>query len=195
MSAPAREYFTVDLRGLRAVLARRAAQAGVTESDVLRSARAAALSSDVTAVSNRACDATDAEPHAPHLKLSVRLRRPVACRLAQDVRAAGLSRGSYLARLIQGAPPVASSADRVAACVALNKSSEELAVMSRDINHLTQLLRRGSVEAARSYAARHETLDRDVRSHLALASVVLADLSSMRFHGQVRRTTRHGGGA
>ena len=64
--------------------------------------------------------------------------------------------------------------------------------MSRDINHLTHLLRQGSVEAAKSYAQRHETLDRDVRSHLALAAVVLADLSSMRLHGQVRRTARHG---
>jgi hypothetical protein len=119
----------------------------------------------------------------------------VACRLDQDARAAGLSRGSYLARLIQGAPPVASSADRVAACGALNKSSEELAVMSRDINHLTQLCAEGSLEAARSYAGRHETLDRDVRLHLALASVVLADLSSMRCHSRVHRTARHGSGA
>jgi hypothetical protein len=192
MSAPAREYFTVDLRGLRAVLAKRAARAGVTDSDVLRSALAAALASDAAAVSNRACDSSDGERHAPDVKLSVRLGRPVARRLDQDARAAGLSRGSYLARLIQGAPPVASSADRVAACAALNRSSEELAVMSRDINHLTQLLRQGSVEAARSYAARNETSDRDVRSHLALASVVLTDLSSMRCHGQVRRTARHG---
>ncbi len=63
--------------------------------------------------------------------------------------------------------------------------------MSRDINHLTQLLRQGSVEAAKAYAERHDTLDRDARSHLSLASVVLADLSSMRFTGQVR-TTRDG---
>jgi len=183
MPAPAREYFTVDLRGLRAVLAGRAAQDGVTESDVLRSALTAALGRVAAAVSN---PVTPVDPAATHLKLSVRLGRPAACRLDQDARACGLSRGSYLARLIQAAPPVASSADRVAACAALNKSSEELAVMSRDINHLTQLLRQGSVEAARSYVRRHETLDRDVRSHLALASVVLADLSSMRFHDQVR---------
>jgi hypothetical protein len=65
-------------------------------------------------------------------------------------------------------------------CAALNKSSEELAVIRRDINHLTQLLRQGSVEAARSYVARHETLDRDVRSHLALSGALLADLSAMR---------------
>jgi hypothetical protein len=106
--------------------------------------------------------------------------RPAANRLDQSARAAGLSRGAYLARLIQGAPPVASSADRAALCTALNKSSEELAVMSRDINHLTQLLRQGAVQAAKSYAARHETLDRDVRSHLSLAAAVLADLSAMR---------------
>jgi len=192
MSVPAREYFTIDLRGLRAVLTRRAAQVGVTESEVLRSALVAALGSDAADVSNPTCDFTDVESHVPHVKLSVRLRRPVACRLDQDARAAGLSRGSYLAQLIRGAPHVASSADRVAACAALNRSSEELAVMSRDINHLTHLLRQGSVEAAKSYAERHETLDRDVRSHLALAAVVLADLSSMRLHGQVRRTARHG---
>ncbi|MEP6825185.1 MAG: hypothetical protein ABI919_10250, partial [Ramlibacter sp.] len=63
-----------------------------------------------------------------------------------------------------------------------------LAVMSRDINHLTQLLRQGSVQAAKAYTVRHETLDRDVRSHLALAAAVLADLSAMRSsHGRRRR--------
>jgi len=178
MSAPAREYFTVDLRGLRAVLARRAAQVGVTESEVLRSALVEALGTDAAGVSNAERDPT--QVHARQVKLSVRVGWPVACRLDQDARAAGLSRGSYLARLIRGASPVASSADRVAACAALNKSAEELAVMSRDINHLTQLLRQGSVQAAKSYTTRHERLDHDVRAHLALAAAVLDDLSSMR---------------
>ena len=122
------------------------------------------------------------------MKLSVRLDATCRHRLDQDARAAGLSRGAYLARLIQGAPPVASSADRVAMCTALNKSSEELAVMSRDINHLTQLLLRGSVQAAKSYTERQETLDRDVRSHLALAAAVLADLSTMRSPAYGRRS-------
>jgi phage terminase Nu1 subunit (DNA packaging protein) len=92
--------------------------------------------------------------------------------------------------LIHGAPPVASSADRAALCTALNKSSEELAVMSRDINHLTQLLRQGAAQAAQAYAARHETLDRDVRSHLARAAAVLAELSTMRSPGGSRRSPR-----
>jgi hypothetical protein len=42
----AREYFTVDLRGLRPALAARAAEHRMTESDVLRSALAAALDAD-----------------------------------------------------------------------------------------------------------------------------------------------------
>ena len=38
-----REFFTVDLRGLRAALTARAAEAGMTESDLLRSTWAVAL--------------------------------------------------------------------------------------------------------------------------------------------------------
>ena len=39
MTSSAREFFTVDLRGLRAALSTRPAREGLTESDVLRSAR------------------------------------------------------------------------------------------------------------------------------------------------------------
>ena len=180
MAAAFREYFTVDLRGLRPALAARAARDGQTESDVLRSALATTLGGGTRVLSDPRNEATGGAQGATHMKLSVRLMRSAANRMDQDARAAGLSRGAYLARIIAGAPPVVSSSDRAEACRALNRSSEELAVLSRDINHLTQLLRQGSVEAARSYTARHETLDRDVRSHLALAAAVLADLSAMR---------------
>ena len=180
MTGAAREYFTVDLRGLRAALAARADRDDMTESDVLRSVLAAALGADRAALASPALRASVRRPGAAHVKLSVRLIRPAADRLDQDTRAAGLSRGAYLARLVQGAPPVAPSAERRAMCAALNSSSEELALMSRDIRHLTSLLRQGSIEAARCYSARHETLDRDVRAHLALAAPVLAALCAMR---------------
>jgi len=180
MTGAAREYFTVDLRGLRAALGARAARESMTESEVLRSALATSLGTSTTPHFDSMQQSTPEPPGASQMKLSVRLAGSVARRLDQDARMAGLSRGAYLTRLIGGAPPVASSADRVAACRALNSSSEELAVMSRDINHLTQLLRQGSVQSAKSYATRHEMLDHDVRSHLALAAAVLADLSTMR---------------
>ncbi|MEP6740160.1 MAG: hypothetical protein ABJA61_07250 [Caldimonas sp.] len=188
MPVATRECFTVELRGMRAALAARAARDGLTESGVLRCALATALGTDPGVLPAPANDNTPAQRPAPHVKLSARLIRPAANRLDQSARAAGLSRGAYLARLIEGAPLVASSADRAALFRALNKSSEELAVMSRDINHLTQLLRQGSVHAAKSYAARHETLDRDVRSHLALAAAVLAELSAQRGPGGSRRS-------
>ena len=190
LSAAAREYFTVDLRGLRAALVARAGREGMTESDVLRSALATALGTSETELVDSARQSIADSPTVSQVKLSVRLAGSAARQLDQDARAAGLSRGAYLTRLIRGAPSVASSADRVAACRALNHSSEELAVMSRDINHLTQLLRQGSVQAAKSYAMRHETLDRDVRAHLALAAAVLADLSTMRL--PAKTVTRHG---
>ena len=120
MPVATRECFTVDLRGLRAALAARAARDGLSESDVLRCALATALGTDQGVLPGPASDRTVAQLTVAQVKLSVRLVRPAANRLDQSARAAGLSRGAYLARLIQGAPPVASSADRAALCTALN---------------------------------------------------------------------------
>jgi len=186
VSSPSREFFTVDLRGLRAALAARAAAENVTESDVLRSALATSLGDGRTRVSGPSNEAVGGRSTATQVKLSVRLARPAANLLDQNARAAGLSRGAYLARLIHGAPPVMSSADRAAACRALNNSSEGLALLSRDIDRLTPFLRRGSLEATRIYAARQETQEKVVRAHLALAAAVLADISSMRLDRQAQ---------
>ena len=83
-------------------------------------------------------------------------------------------------RLIDGAPPVIPSTERAAGFAALNASASELALLSRDINHLTHLLRTGSVRAAREYQGRIETLDGDVRKHLELSAAVIAELMSDR---------------
>jgi hypothetical protein len=176
-----REFFTVDLRGLRGALSARAAATGATESDVLRGALAAALHDTSAVLGDLAPSAPD---HSPSLlKLSARLPRSAAERLDRQARAAGLSRGAYLTRLIEGAPPVMASTDRPAYAAALNASAAELALLSRDITRLTLLLRQGELESARQYRSRLETLDADVRAHLDLAAAVLTDLAP-------RRTTR-----
>jgi hypothetical protein len=180
MPPVARQYFTVDLRGLRAALAARATDQGLTESDVLRSALAVALGVSHAAVVIRSSNPGEGQPPTRQVKLSVRLPRPAAQRLDLHVRAAGLSRGAYLSRLIDGAPPVTASVDRATGAAALSASSAELAVLSRDINHLTQLLQRGAVEAAREYRERLDKLDTDVRTHLDKAALTLAELSSAR---------------
>ena len=180
MTSPARDYFTVDLRGLRPALRARAACDGLTESDVLRSALAVALGecgirSPTPVVESVACPST-----TRRVKLSVRLSVAAARRLDLNGRAAGLSRGAYLMRLIDGAPTVIPSTERVAGFAALNASASEVALLGRDINHLTHLLRMGSVRAAREYQGRMETLDGDVRKHLALSTVVIAELMADR---------------
>ena len=177
---PAREYFTVDLRGLRRALKARAARDGLTESDVLRSTLAAALGESDVASPTPVIGPRERRPATRQVKLSVRVSMLVAHRLDLDSRAAGLSRGAYLMRLIDGAPPVIPRAERAAGFAALNASASEVALLSRDINHLTHLLRTGSVRAAREYQGRMETLDGDVRKHLALSAAVIAELMSDR---------------
>jgi len=180
MTSADREYFTVDLRGLRPALKARAARDGITESDVLRSALAVALGDPGVHSLSPGVASAESPQTAPHVKLSVRVSAPAARRLDLNGRAAGLSRGAYLMRLIDGAPSVIPLAERAAGFAALNASASELALLSRDVNHLTLLLRTGSVRAAREYQGRMDSLDGDVRKHLALSAAVIAELMADR---------------
>ena len=176
MSAAKREYFTVDLRGMRAALAAYATAQGLTESDVVRSALAIALGKEQGMIERPPAINDDRPPPTVQVKLSVRIARHSAFRLDRQARAAGLSRGAYLGRLVNGAPPVVAATDRAAACAALNASSAELALLSRDINHLTQLLRQGAVQAARPYRERLDSINGEVHLHLDKAAEVLAQI-------------------
>jgi len=182
-----REFFTVDLRGLRAALAARAVERCVTQSDVLRAALASELRVD-----EEPFELTSDVPSRPRLptrqlaKLSVRLLGRSAERMRQDALAAGLSRGAYLSRLIDGAPPLVPSSERAEAIAALKLSCAELAVLSRDVRNLNRLLRGGSVEAARTYRERFDTVDDDVWIHLQRAATVLAMLVPSRARHQER---------
>lgn len=176
MSATPREFFTVDLRGLRGALSRRAMETGLTESDVLRSALAAALNDDRSDTLNMPATG-DIRASQPQVKLSVRIPSPVAERLDRKARATGLSRGAYLTSLIDGAPAVIAATDRRAGFAALSASAAELALISRDIYHLTQLLRHGETRPAQEYRQRLDGLDADVRQHLDRSAAVLAELA------------------
>jgi hypothetical protein len=180
MRSSAREYFTLDLRGLRAALAARAVADVVTESEWVRSALVAKLGPDAIAAMAPLSNNASRAQRRSLAKLSIRLASLAAQRLDQNSRAAGMSRGAYLTRLIDRAAPVVASSDRAALAHALKHSAEELSVLSRDIHQLTDLLRRGSVEAARQYTRRLETLDADVRAHLDQNARVLAELSMAR---------------
>jgi hypothetical protein len=179
MSAVPREFFTVDLKGLRARLAARAVSMGMTESDVLRSALSQALGEVGAAPSTVPINQVDLADSDP-IKLSVRVGRRAAGVLDRNAHGAGISRGAYLTQLLAEAPPVASSADRAIGFAALGASCDALSLLSRDVRHLAQLLRSSTGAAALAYAERLLTLDADVRAHLALAAVALAKLSTAR---------------
>ena len=104
-------------------------------------------------------------------------------------RRAGMTPGRYVAHLMTGVPAILEGgrhADHVAALTACNA---ELSTLSRNIHHLTHLLRQGDVVPALAYRDMLNTLDGDIRRHLALAAGVLSEL---RPHShQARPAQRH----
>ena len=104
--------------------------------------------------------------------------------LDAGARRAGLSRGAFLAGLLANVPSLTGRAgSRLDCLAALTASSAELSTLSRNINHLTGLLRQGDVQPAREYRRMLDTLGDDVRAHLSLAASVLADLRPARRSG------------
>ena len=186
MAPSSRDRLSVDLQGLKdAVMARAQAQ-GLSVSVLVRRAieRELELCADTLALASAkqwtACDSI--------VKLSIRLTRSEAEQLDAGARRAGLSRGAFLAGLLVGVPSLCgASSSRLDCMAALNASSAELSTLSRNIHHLTTLLREGNVRPAQEYRRMLDTLGDDVRAHLSLAAGVLADLRP------ARPSARHGG--
>ena len=68
----------------------------------------------------------------------------------------------------------ATASERAERIAALTQSNAELATLSRNIAHLTALLRQGEVRAAQEYRQMLDTLATDIRQHLKLAAQLLA---------------------
>jgi hypothetical protein len=174
MNIPTHEFVTVDMRGLKATLVALAQAERVSVSVVVRRAVERELgqggAADKPVVFTRST-----------VKLSLRLTGAEAEQLAAAARQAGLSRGAYLAGLLAGIPSLVdgtvSRPDRMAV---LNASCAELSTLSRNLHHLTTLLRQGEVRAAMQYRETLDTLGADVREHLSMAATLLAELRPAR---------------
>jgi hypothetical protein len=180
MNTPTHEFVTVDMRGLKATLVVRAQAERVAVSVVVR--RAVERELGLVDVLHQ----TEAEGGLAPLpdstvKLSLRLTGTEAEQLASGARRAGLSRGAYLAGLLAGVPSlVDGSASRPDRLAELSASCAELSTLSRNLHHLTNLLRQGQVRAAMEYREMLDTLGVDVREHLAMAASLLAELRPAR---------------
>jgi hypothetical protein len=175
MNPHSHDFVTVDMRGLKVALAARAQAQRVSVSVLVRSAVARELGLAKIAVDHQAASA-GATSSAASVKLSIRMTPEEVEQLAAGARAAGLSRGAYLSGLIANVPVLTSGANRTNHIAMLVASSAELSTLSRNIHHLTSLLREGNVRPALEYGAMLDTLAGDVRRHLTLAAGVLADL-------------------
>jgi hypothetical protein len=109
------------------------------------------------------------------VKVSIRLTTHEVRRLDAGAKAAGLARAAFLSGLIEGIN-VLSTGGRRDHLAALISSNAELSTLSRNIRHLTDLLRRSESRAAQEYRAMLDALANDVRSHLYLAGDVLAQM-------------------
>jgi hypothetical protein len=184
MNTPTHEFVTVEMRGLKTALVARAQAQRVSVSVLVRGAVERELGlADASTEPEGAMPAAAASGSI--VKLSIRLTSSEAEQLDAGARRAGLSRGAFLSGLLAGVSALAAGAGSRADCVAaLHASNAELSTLSRDISHLTALLRRGEVRAAQEYRHRLDTLRDDVRVHLNLAAGVLADLRPARTPGR-----------
>jgi hypothetical protein len=176
MNNPSHDFVTVDMRGLKAALVAHAKAQRVSVSALVRGAVERELGL-VDASRQAECAMRAAASVGLIVKLSIRLPSGEAEQLDAGARQAGLSRGAFLAGLLANVPSLTGSAgSRLDCLAALTASSAELSTLSRNINYLTVLLRKGDVQPARDYRRMLDTLRDDVRAHLSLAANVLADL-------------------
>ena len=176
MNTTTHDFVTVDMRGLKAALVARAQAERMSVSVLVRSAvaRDLGLAGDVAA--SRVDAAVAGHESVASVKLSIRMTAAEARQLAAGARAAGLSRGVYLAGLIANVPVLSTIGGRTAHIAALMASCAELSTLSRNVHRLTALLRQANVEPARPYREMLDTLAGDVRRHLELAARALSDL-------------------
>lgn len=170
------EFVTVDMRGLKAALVARATAQRVSVSALVRGAVARDLGLEELSPLQVPVAGKGSTPGVPIVKLSIRLTTAEAEQLAAGARSAGLSRGAYLAGLIAGIPALTSGTGRADQLAALTASNAQLSSLSRNIHALTRFLTLGDVPQALVYRDRLDTLNSDVRRHLAQAAALLADL-------------------
>ena len=145
MQGGPRDRVTIDLRGLGPRLHAQAAAQKITTAALVRSAVVTLLAeppdgSDDTSTGDAA------KRDAPVVKVTLRLPVAHARAIARRARVAQLSQGTWLARLVDGHTPDPTPTDHGQAVSALLKSTDQLAVLSADLNAFMRLLGRVPVE-------------------------------------------------
>jgi hypothetical protein len=129
----------------------------------------------------RASGEPDAAEGRP-VKLTMRLRRRVASRLTARARACGLSQCAYLTTLIDETP-----APLLADVTALRGSTDQLAVVSADLNELVRTIQRGALSSGPLIEGWLRPLVDEMRRHVDLASRLVVELRPRSTHSTAQR--------
>ncbi len=173
-----RDRVTIELRGLRERLNALAAARKTTTAALARTAIRSLLEVES---SDKKIGRNDAGMRDVQIvKVTLRLSAAHATALSRRARSADVSQGTYVAGLIDGMPPNPLPPDHMHAVTALVSSTNQLAAMGADLNAFMRLLVRGSSTEIERYRAGIMSLTNDVRSHLALAALLVAELRSAR---------------
>lgn len=184
MNPSPRDRITVDLQGLKVELSARAQALGVSPSCLVRDLLAVAIGQKQTGlVGPTPCALTSASQS--RIRIWLRMSRQQADTLFHAAQHAGLSPGEFVAGLAAAVPVLQRGASRPEHLRLLSASCSEISTLSRNIRHLTALLRDGEFRPAQEYLPMLDTLDADVRGHLTLASEVLSDLHPRRSGARV----------
>ena len=176
--SPLRDRVTVDLRGLGEQLHVLATTQGTSSAALVRRSLRALLDNSNTDAHE--IDSGDRAPIGTVVKVTLRLPAAHAFLLARRARAADVSQGDYVAGLLDGTPRVPPPPDHAQAIAALARSTDQLAVISTDLNAFMRLVGRVPRSELERYRAGILTLADDVRRHLAVAASFIAELKPPR---------------
>lgn len=181
-SGASRDRLSVDLKGLKAALQRRAAARGVPVSVLVRDVLAREAGGE-----GGASEAPAGRPvrgQRGRVRLCLRLAALDAHLLRRRARDAGLPLGEFMLAQMRAPGHVPSAAERAAHIAALTRSTTQLAGMRRDLVQLTVALRRSDLPAAVPIRTNLASLEQEIRTHLVRASALLADPAARQGQGE-----------
>ena len=170
MSVDSRDRVTVDLRGLGPAVKAQAAARNLTLAAFARAAILEAMGhfSDES-LSLGPVGPADGQP----VKLTLTLPLRQASWLVEHARASGVSYGTYLASLVDGAPYPGSLAEAVRALMA---STDQMASYSTDLQSFLGVIRDGRSAEAQRYREAVTWLFDEIRKHMKLSAALAAEL-------------------
>lgn len=179
-----RERMSIDLRGHGSALVLVARSMQMSAAALVRKILYDWLETRSVAEAGRsAVDVVSLQKESAVIKVTLRMPADYAARLALAARAAELSQGIYVARLIDSLPPAPVAPDQRECRAALMRSNAMLAAMSSDLQALVRTLRRASSPKQTDCNDSVARLSETVLQHLAVAAPLLAATSPSRCPG------------